>query len=468
VRPRQVGYESGRWLAAFVLVSLLVHVLVLWGSRGWRMVGMGDASPLPRPGEVQVTLQTDHQPIPGGTKPKAAEKPAPRLADVRPEHNNVPVPFIPKTPVIRGVAARPALNPISRTSASALPVRDMPLPVPAARPPQIAGGVTTKRDFKPLPLGLETGDHLLTPVPQVRRARSPAVATAALPKSIASADTRSGAGSGIDLQPTRPPQNDDETVPNGSGGATSGAGAARGATTGSGPNQGGQNGGMSRGLPFGAPGGVLAGGDQNGGGGSGGGPGGVGSGQAYGGGGGAGAPVHVVYLIDVSDSMNDDGKIDKARSALREALSELQPEDSFDVVYFADDQHVLSSRRLLPVTPDNIDRADDYQASLRPRGATDYSGALERAFALPDVTHIVLISDGEPTLGVGTSVDPGDPDEVIIDDDALLDWIREHNQRGIHIMTVALGIQGDFEGRDLLGDIARQNQGAMRAIDLGK
>lgn len=457
--------ERGWWLAAFVGLSLLLHAAILYGSRGWSLVGTAPVV-RPHPGEVIVALQPPvpaPQSTPGGTH-RAEPKPAPvKEAVPKPAHNDVPVPFQAHQRVLRGVAPRPAPHPVSRTDRSERNALQKPLPVPADRTPQIAGGKFPDRDLKPLPLGVETGDKLLTPKPLPRVLKE----TASNLKQLGPQEVRSGSGSAPGPKPTQVANRDSEMLPAGNGGATSGQGAPVGRSTGSGADEGGRGGGMTRGLPFGDPGGVLQGGDQNGGGGHGGGPGGPGSGNAYGGGGGAGAPVHVVYLVDVSESMRDDDKIGKARAALRQALSELQPEDSFDLIYFADDQHVFSGRRLAPATPENIARAGSYLANLRPRGATNLSAAIDRALSLPDVSHIVLISDGEPTLGVGTELDEK-AQEVVIDDDALLEWVRRRNREGVHILTIDLGVSDQFEGTELLHDMAAQNGGKFLAINVSR
>ena len=65
---------------------------------------------------------------------------------------------------------------------------------------------------------------------------------------------------------------------------------------------------------------------------------------------------------------------------------------------------------------------------LGPRGGTNLYGGLERAFADTDVDTIVVLSDGEPS--VGALIEPTAIRE------AVLRW-NEH--RGIKIHTVAVG-----------------------------
>jgi len=469
MRSKFAGFERSGWLLGFIVLSLLLHTAILYGSRGWLVGGLPTGAAKPRPGEIVVTLQPAPKPeaTPGGAPHRAEPTPAPvkqatPAVAKRPEHNDVPIPFQPHPRTIRGVAPKSAPQPVSRTDVSPQP-QVKPLPVPTMRPPEIAGGKFPDRDLKPLPLGVDTGDRLITPRPVPHVAAQPSNF-----KPIGPVEAKSGSGSAPGPKPITEAKKDDEVLPTGNGGTTGGQGAPQGRTTGSGGDEGGQAAGMTRGVPFGDPGGVLQGGDINGGGGKGGGPGGPGSGRAYsGGGGGAGAPVHVVYVLDMSESMRENDKIGKSRAALRQALSELQPEDSFDIIYFADDQHIFSGRGLVPATPNNVEKGGEYLSSLRPRGATNYSAALDKALSLPGVTHVVLMSDGIPTLGIGAQVDEK-TQEIVIDDDALLEWIRHRNKEGIHILTLGLGLSDNFDGKDLLQDIASQNRGVFKLVNLGK
>jgi hypothetical protein len=478
MRQQSTRLEQG-WalLAAFVAASLLLHAIAFYSSRGWSIFGPKVAAT--RPGEIEISLaplpvtasKTESKSqTPAAPKP-ITQAPPPKINSVAPvkplipeRQNDIPVPFAPK-PVakIRGVAPKDAEKPVSKTETSTETVevpQPSPFPVPNIQPRELAGGKFPDRDLTPLPLGINTGDPDLAPLqqPKVLRNRPQDI------KPLGPQDMKSGSGAAPGQRPTELAKNPDaEPIPTGKSGTTSGSGNPAGSSTGNSGDEGGSGAGLRRGLPFGDPSGIV-GGDPNGGGGKGGGPGGPGTGDKYGGqrGGGAGAPVHVVYILDISDSMNDDRKIDKAKQALKQALEELTPQDTFNIVYFFTDAYRFS-KQMEPATPEAIKTGEKFVDSLKARGSTNYSGALTLALALPDITHVVLMSDGLPTIGVGV-----DDYTMELKGAELLKWIRYQNVSRAHILTIGLGIGQKWDGIDLLRDIASENKGTFRYIDMKK
>lgn len=465
--------EQGWWvLTAFLVASLLLHGAIVYGSRGWLLMGSEIDSPT-KPGEIEVTLAPlpkaapkSQTPSVSRPLPEAPTTPKFKAVAVKPiiptRDNDIPVPFAPKPVVrVRGVAPRDAEKPVSQTETSTETVPfTQPLPAPTMRFKELSGGKFQDRNLTPLPLGVESGDHLDTMPPQVRPPRDVAQNT----KPLGPQDIKSGSGAAPGPKPieiAKAPTAD--PLPAGNNGAASGSGNPKGVSSGNSGDEGGSGAGLRRGVPFGDPGGVLRGGDPNGGGGKGGGPGGPGTGGAYGTqrGGGAGAPIHVVYVLDISKSMDTDNKIGKAREALHQALTELTPQDTFNIVFFFDEAYTVFPRTMVPADTANIMTAEQKLNRQNPRGSTNYSGALTEAFSLPGVTHVVMMSDGLPTIGVGV-----DDQTMEIKGDVLLKWIRYQNASHVHILTMALGLGPKWDGIDLLRDIADANQGTFRYIDM--
>ncbi|MBC8103119.1 MAG: VWA domain-containing protein [Cytophagales bacterium] len=468
---RSATVERGWWLLmAFAAASLLLHGLAFYGSRGWSLFGPQVASV--GQGEVEVSLPP-LPPVPkpatreaAKTPPKPVETPAPKAPTtpkvVARRDNNVPVPFAPKpVPKIRGVAPKDAERPVSKTETSPDPVEiPQPLPVPTTRPPQIAGGKFPDRALTPLPLGVESGDRLTTLIPQPRVLRDVPISQ----KPLGPRDVKSGAGAAPGPTPTVTAKAPDvaEPLSSGNSGTTGGTGNPQGATIGNSADEGGSGAGLRRGLPFGDPGGVLEGDDPNGGGGTGGGPGGPGTGRFYSTrrGGGAGAPVRVIYVLDISGSMQEDNRLDKAKQALKQALQELTPQDTFNVIIFSDEAFAYA-RTPRPATVGRISGGEAFVENMQPHGATNYSAALTLAFAQPDATHIVFMSDGLPTLGVGVN------DQTMeLEGDTLRRWVRQQNAGRTHILTLGLGSGPKWDGIELLRDIANDNGGTFKYIDL--
>ncbi len=457
-------------LAAFFAASLILHGLAFYSSRGWSLLGQEVAAA--KPGEIEVSLAPlpvvvktpkKETPAPPKPLPKAPVLPKPVVPVVPERTNDVPVPFAPKPVVrIRGVAPKDAEKPVSKTETETASVTiNQPLPAPTMRPREIAGGKLPDRNLTPLPLGIESGDRLTTIVPQPRVLRDTPQNT----KPLGPQDIKSGSGAAPGPKPVEVAKvPDTEPLPAGNNGASSGSGNPKGSSSGNSGDEGGSGAGLRRGIPFGDPGGVLQGGDPNGGGGVGGGPGGPGTGGSYGTqrGGGAGAPVNIVYILDISDSMNRDNKIDKAKEALKQALEELTPQDTFNIVYFFDEAYRFS-KTMVAVDPQAIVTGKKFVNSLKARGATNYSGALTLALSLPGVTHVVMMSDGLPTIGVGV-----DDYTMEVKGGELLKWIRYQNISRARILTIGIGAGQKWDGIDLLRDIATENKGTFRYIDMRK
>lgn len=236
--------------------------------------------------------------------------------------------------------------------------------------------------------------------------------------------------------------------------------------------------GSVRGLPFGSargsgeggaePGGNPRGGPRgSGGGGDGfGGPGGPGgSGGSGGSGGPGGGPVHVVYVLDCSSSMRDHDKIGYALSALRDALHDLRPGDTFDIVLFGDDARLLW-RGWQPASPEAINeslrRVTAFRLPSIGTGTTNYSAAFDTALRLRGETHIFFLTDGMPSSGFGV---PESYREQI-DYQAIRNYVSRANTGGVRIFTFAISDGRQWEGIELLRHIAEDNGGSYRYISV--
>lgn len=238
-------------------------------------------------------------------------------------------------------------------------------------------------------------------------------------------------------------------------GRGSGIGVGEGSGAGVGDGSGGRVG-RVRGMPFGDVAGLLRGGDPNGGGGIGGGPGGPGRGAVFGArpSGGGNGPVHVVYLLDVSFSMNDLDKIGKAKAALKKALSELRPGDSFNIFPFDRGVHAFSEQ-MVRALPENLQVARQYVDAIDLGPGTNISSAIAVGLQQEGVNQIYLMSDGEPNRG-------------IVDFRELRRQTRRFNTENVPIDTLALGLGERFPGVQLLRGIAEDNSGRFSYIDLSR
>ena len=159
----------------------------------------------------------------------------------------------------------------------------------------------------------------------------------------------------------------------------------------------------------------------------------------------------VIYVLDVSTSMNRKRKLELAVQALKNAIAMLKKGDHFNIITFDKDIRMYS-QKMLPVTRVNVKRAYDYLDSLEIRSGTHLSAALELALSLKSST-IVVISDGDPSRGITNSKQ-------------LLAFVRERNRKHARIMTIALGKQHTVRGVKLLKQLAAQNNGHTTLINI--
>jgi Ca-activated chloride channel family protein len=110
----------------------------------------------------------------------------------------------------------------------------------------------------------------------------------------------------------------------------------------------------------------------------------------------------VVFVIDTSGSMAEEGKMTKARAALLFGLRTLAAQDRFNVVAFAGEERLMSSS-LIQADEAGRARGIRFVESLQPVGGTNINAALvaaHRQFANADrLQMIVYLTDGLPTVG---------------------------------------------------------------------
>ena len=184
----------------------------------------------------------------------------------------------------------------------------------------------------------------------------------------------------------------------------SGNGAGKGSGEGSGDGAGkgsGKGDGQGSGTGGNGTGGGNGGGNGGGGGGGGGGKSGGGSGP-YGLGGGGERARRIVYVLDVSPSMET--RIVDAERELSEALHKLVAGESFNIVAFDGKDHPLA-KNLLPATPANLELARKFLEDLRLDVKEGYTNGtnlqlvLRKALQIKGVNAVIVITDGEPTMG---------------------------------------------------------------------
>jgi Ca-activated chloride channel family protein len=103
-----------------------------------------------------------------------------------------------------------------------------------------------------------------------------------------------------------------------------------------------------------------------------------------------------VFVLDVSGSMGDDGKLLLSKDSVGAFINELDKADRFEVLTFNVQPNVLFSQ-LQAVTPESIQQAAAFLSTQQARGGTVLNPAINTAYkyASPDRTlNVVILSDG--------------------------------------------------------------------------
>ncbi|MBC7797228.1 MAG: VWA domain-containing protein, partial [Pyrinomonadaceae bacterium] len=110
----------------------------------------------------------------------------------------------------------------------------------------------------------------------------------------------------------------------------------------------------------------------------------------------------IVFVLDTSGSMAEEGKMEKARSALLFGIRTLREGDRFNVINFAGEEHLMESN-LIAANGAGKKRGEDFVGKLTPTGGTNINdslvAALKQFSPSPRPKMLVFMTDGLPTVG---------------------------------------------------------------------
>lgn len=159
------------------------------------------------------------------------------------------------------------------------------------------------------------------------------------------------------------------------------------------------------------------------------------------------SPVNMALVIDRSGSMSGD-KIIHARQAALALLEKLDEHDRLTIVHFGSDVSVMPGAM---VTEDNRRRFKNFIASIIDEGGTNIGGGLAAAKAQLDkgrsdfqVNRMVLVSDGQPTVGITSAA-------------ALTRIAQNDHANGVTLTSIGVGL--DFN-EDLMTRLAAVGGGS--------
>ncbi len=160
----------------------------------------------------------------------------------------------------------------------------------------------------------------------------------------------------------------------------------------------------------------------------------------------------VVFVLDTSGSMAEEGKMDKAKAALRHGVSALEARDRFTIVSFAGEERLMSER-IVAADEDGKRQAREFIERMRPTGGTNINDALMAAFKQLQSGErpqmVVLITDGQPTVGETQAA-------------RILANAKQTNKTNARLFTFGVG----YDVNTLLLDgLANENRGAVSYIE---
>ena len=110
----------------------------------------------------------------------------------------------------------------------------------------------------------------------------------------------------------------------------------------------------------------------------------------------------IVFVLDTSGSMADEGKMEKARSALLFGIRTLRDGDKFNVISFAGEEHLME-KGLITADAAGKKRGEAFVQKLRPTGGTNINDSLTASMKQFDKSDrpkmLVYMTDGLPTVG---------------------------------------------------------------------
>lgn len=110
----------------------------------------------------------------------------------------------------------------------------------------------------------------------------------------------------------------------------------------------------------------------------------------------------IVFVLDTSGSMADEGKMDKARKAMLFGVRTLREGDRFNIINFSGEEHLME-RGLIAANAEGKKRGEEFVSRLQPTGGTNINDSLIaslKQFEKGDRPKmLVFMTDGLPTVG---------------------------------------------------------------------
>lgn len=157
-------------------------------------------------------------------------------------------------------------------------------------------------------------------------------------------------------------------------------------------------------------------------------------------------PKEIVFVLDTSGSMSG-FPIEKAKEAMKLSLDGLYPDDTFNLITFAGDTHVLFDEPV-PATQANLEKAQAFLATREGGGGTEMMKAIKASLDPSDSKEHLRI------VCFMTDAFVGNDDEIVAE-------IQKHPKARVF----AFGI-GNSVNRSLLDRMAEAGRGEVEYVSL--
>ena len=164
-------------------------------------------------------------------------------------------------------------------------------------------------------------------------------------------------------------------------------------------------------------------------------------------------PAHLVFLVDVSGSMNGADRIELAKESLRTMTRNLKEDDTVSLVTYAGSTRVV----LEPTGAGNQDKILAAIDDLRANGSTGMASGIDLAYARAakslkpgHISRVIILSDGDANVGPHTH-------------DELLKIISGRAKEGVTLSTIGFGT-GNYRDT-LMEQLADKGNGNNFYID---
>ena len=165
------------------------------------------------------------------------------------------------------------------------------------------------------------------------------------------------------------------------------------------------------------------------------------------------AAKDIVFVLDTSGSMAEEGKMEKARAALLFGVRSLRDADRFNVVSFAGEERLMEGG-LIQADERGRARGVEFVQGLKATGGTNINGALMAAVRQFDAGGdrpkiLVFMTDGLPTVGETRA-------------ENIVGNVRTQRREGVRLFTFGVGYDVNTV---LLDKLAAENGGASDYVE---